>query len=297
MGFHTLIQAAELRRHLGDPHWRVVDCRFELSDVSAGERAWRQGHIPGAVFADLERDLSSHVTATSGRHPLPAADEFAATLGRLGIGNDTQVVAYDAGPGMYAARLWWMLRWLGHPQVAVLDGGYRAWCEQGADVETTPVNPPPQSFIARPRPDMQVDALQVSHALAAGQLLVDARGPARFAGATEPIDAVAGHVPGAVNVPFEQNLAADGRFLPADELRRRWLEVLDGQDPGSATCMCGSGVTACHDLLAMQHAGLPGARLYAGSWSEWIRDPARPVARDLARPSGIVRALNPPQVS
>ncbi len=274
-----LIATRTFAERLSEPGWFVADCRFELGKPEAGREAWISGHIPGAVHVDLERDLSAPVTSATGRHPLPAPDAFAVTLSRLGIGNDTKVVCYDAGPGAYAARLWWMLRWVGHDAVAVLDGGIAAWVAEGRPVETSPTTRPQARFQARPRPDQVLDSAAVAGALRRGETLVDVRGAERFAGKVEPLDAVAGHVPGAVNLPFLENLDAAGRFRAPAELAALWRSRT-GAGPGSAPiCMCGSGVTACQGLLALEAAGIPGGRLYAGSWSEWIRDPTRPVAR------------------
>lgn len=274
-----LISTEELAGRLSDPDLFVADCRFELGAPDAGRAAWSVGHIPGAVHVDLERDLSAPVTPASGRHPLPPPDAFAATLGRLGIGNATRVVCYDGGPGAFAARLWWMLRWLGHDAAAVLDGGFAAWTAEGRPVDARQAPRAPVRFEARLRPQMVLDAAGVASALARGETLVDVRGAERFAGVVEPLDAVAGHVPGAVNLPFLENLDAAGRFRAPAELAALWRSRT-GAAPGRAPiCMCGSGVTACQGLLALEAAGVPGGRLYAGSWSEWIRDPSRPVAR------------------
>jgi len=275
-----LITTSELADGLSGPAWLVADCRFELGKPEAGVAAWRAGHIPGAVHVDLERDLSVPVTPTSGRHPLPSPAAFAATLGRLGIGNDTRVACYDAGSGAFAARLWWMLRWVGHDTVAVLDGGFAAWVAEGRPVSTG--SAPARlaaTFVPRPRPGMALDVDGVLRALAEGGTLVDLRGAERFRGDVEPIDAVAGHVPGAVNLPYPDNLGPDGRFRAAGEIAELW-HARTGAAPGHAPiCMCGSGVTACQGLLALEAAGIHGGRLYGGSWSEWIRDPSRPVAR------------------
>jgi thiosulfate/3-mercaptopyruvate sulfurtransferase len=275
-----LIATVELAGLVSDPHCVVADCRFELGKPDAGRAAWQAGHIPGALYLDLERDLSAPVTADSGRHPLPTVAEFAATLSRLGIGNDSSVVCYDGGSGAFAARLWWMLRWAGHDAVAVLDGGFAAWASEGRPVSKAAAAPRPAArFTPHPRPAMACDTAEVTRALTRGELLVDVRGAERFAGSVEPIDAVAGHVPGAVNLPYVQNLDGSGRFRAAAELAELW-RTRTGAGPGRAPiCMCGSGVTACQGLLALEAAGMPGGRLYAGSWSEWIRDPARPVAR------------------
>jgi thiosulfate/3-mercaptopyruvate sulfurtransferase len=263
----------------------LLDCRFDLSEPSAGRRAYAAGHIPGARYADLNLDLSSPVTPVSGRHPLPRPDVLADFFTAAGIGDETQVVAYDDANGSFAARAWWLLRWLGKASVAVLDGGFKAWVAAGGAVEIgepppAPAGAKPPPFTVRLRPEAVLTAADVQRALEdPRRLLVDARAAERFAGAVEPLDRVAGHVPGAVNHPFTANLRGDGGFLPAGELNRRWLTRLGGTDPSDVILMCGSGVTACHNILAMTSAGLPGGKLYAGSWSEWIRDPERPVAR------------------
>jgi thiosulfate/3-mercaptopyruvate sulfurtransferase len=275
-----LIPTHELAERLAEPGWFIADCRFELGRPEAGAAAWLAGHVPGAVHVDLERDLSAPVTPVTGRHPLPTPAALAATLSRLGIGNDAHVVCYDAGSGAYAARLWWMLRWLGHEAVTVLDGGLAAWVAEGRPVATG--EPAPRravTFVPRPRPAMVVDAAGVAAALGRGETLVDVRGAERFAGLTEPLDAVAGHVPGAVNLPYLENLDATGRFRAPAELAALWGSRTGAAAGNAPVCMCGSGVTACQGLLALEAAGIPGGRLYAGSWSEWIRDPSRPVAR------------------
>ncbi len=277
-----LLSTGDLAARLSDPDWLVADCRFELGKPESGFAAWRAGHIPGAVHVDLERDLAATVTARTGRHPLPAIADFAATLSRLGVGPDTTVACYDAGSSAFAARLWWMLRWAGHDRVCVLDGGFAAWTAEGRPVSTDALSRRPTRFVAHPRPEMLCDVAAVVDALARGETLVDVRGAERFAGKVEPLDAVAGHVPGAVNLPYLENLGADGRFLAPEKLAGLWRERT-GVAPGRAPiCMCGSGVTACQGLLALESAGIAGARLYGGSWSEWIRDPARPIARGTA---------------
>jgi thiosulfate/3-mercaptopyruvate sulfurtransferase len=279
MQYSTLIDAATLAGLLGEPGIAIVDCRFDLAASSAGRDAYLISHIPGAGFADLNKDLSVPPKKDSGRHPLPGRQEFAATLGALGIGNTTQVVAYDQASGAFAARLWWMLRWLGHRSVAVLDGGFDAGLAAGYALESGPGHAPPRRFLPQgdepaPATSQEVLAATLRH----DRLIVDARAPERYSGQVEPLDTVAGHVPGAVNAPFTGNLGAAARFLPAAELRRRWQQILGDRAPQQLIAMCGSGVTACHNLLALEVAGLPGASLYAGSWSEWIRDPLRPVA-------------------
>lgn len=280
MTFTTLIRPADLMGHLDDPHYLVVDCRFDLADPAAGEAAWRDAHVPGAAYLHLDRDLSGPVSARTGRHPLPSPQAFAATLGRLGVTPATQVVAYDAGAGFFAARLWWMLRWVGHDAAAVLDGGLAAWVAAGGRLDRSTRDRAGTDFAPRLRPEMALSAAALQEELAAGRVaLLDARAPERFAGRVEPIDPVAGHVPGALNLPCGGNVAADGRFLSPVELARRFAGALGDRRGEDVVCMCGSGVTACHNLLALELAGLPGARLYPGSWSEWIRDPGRPVAR------------------
>jgi thiosulfate/3-mercaptopyruvate sulfurtransferase len=278
--YSTLIDAETLAPLVGQPDLIIVDCRFDLMNPAAGREAYLVGHIPGARYADLNRDLSAPPGPQSGRHPLPEPRTFAATLGRMGIGAGTQVIAYDEVNGSMAARLWWLLRWIGHPQVAVLDGGLAAWRARGgalADGEE-PAAVAPAPLIAQPQEAAVLSSRELVQTLGTW-LLVDARAAERYAGRAEPIDSVAGHVPGAINHPFTDNLDAAGRFLPAAELRRRWQSRLERRDAHEVVAMCGSGVTACHNLLGLELAGMSGARLYAGSWSEWIKDPERPIAR------------------
>ena len=284
MEYRTLIGVDTLRDLLGNPRLAVIDCRFDLMNPEAGRQAYLKAHIPGARYADLNRDLAAPIGPDTGRHPLPQPAAFARRLGQLGISNDSQVVAYDEANGSFAARLWWMLRWVGHRAVAVLDGGFKAWTAAGGALELGEPEPRRQSrtehFTPRIGAQAVVSTAEIERALLEpNALLVDARAWDRFAGSVEPIDPVAGHVPGAVNHPFTANLDADGRFLPAAELKVRWQERLAGRDAKNVVAMCGSGVTACHNLLSLEVAGLGGAKLYGGSWSEWIRDPRRPVAR------------------
>jgi thiosulfate/3-mercaptopyruvate sulfurtransferase len=276
--FTTLIDAKSLAG-LDRDDLVVVDCRFDLGDTAWGESSYSAAHIPGASYLHLDRDLSGPVTPASGRHPLPDPEDFAKRLGSIGVGDGCQLVACDQGNGAYAARLWWLARWIGLRDVAVLDGGLAAWRAAGLPLD--------QSIPARPIRSItpRVDALAWLGSDAIdelrskpGHLLLDARGAERFAGRNETIDPVAGHVPGARSHPFTLNLGADGRFLGRDALRRHWLTVLGSLPSSAVVAMCGSGVTACHNLLALEHAGLGGGRLYAGSWSEWIRDPRRPIA-------------------
>jgi len=281
----TLLEPAELVTHLDEPDWAVLDCRFELSDPEWGARAYAAGHIPHALYVHLDRDLSGERTPRSGRHPLPPPAALAATLGRLGIDRRVQVVAYDQASGVYAARLWWLLRWLGHHQVAVLNGGIAAWQRAGLPLSTAVGQRAPRQFVPTANAAMVVSGAEVAAAVDSGTLrqgaalLVDARSAERFAGENETLDAVGGHVPGARNHPFATNHDVQGRFLPAAEVRRAWQNTLGSVDPRRVMAMCGSGVTACDNLLALEIAGFSGARLYAGSWSEWITDPSHPVAR------------------
>lgn len=276
----ALITAAELTAHTADSNWLTVDCRFDLAKPSAGESAYRAGHLPNAVYAHLDHDLAAPVTPSTGRHPLPSPQQFAATLSAWGVNSDTQVVAYDADTGMYAARLWWMLRWVGHRKVAVLEGGFKAWVAAGLPVSQEIPRRTPSHFEAREQRDAWLDAAEVADRVQRSDWrLLDARAPERYAGQVEPIDPVAGHVPGAINHPFALNLGPDGRFAPAQDLRARFATSQSGVADDHTIAMCGSGVTACHLLLALEVAGKPGAKLYAGSWSEWIRDPSRPIAK------------------
>lgn len=283
MNWNTLVSAAELAGCLGDRRLRIFDCRFDLMRPEAGRERYLAGHLPGASFADLNGDLSSPPTATSGRHPLPAPEVFAERLRRWGIDPDSQLVAYDDNGGMFAARLWWMSRWLGHRNVAVLDGGLQHWQQLGFPVTTAVRESGTGSFVAGVRPSLAVGADTVAVAATdPAQRVLDARAAERYRGDVEPIDRIGGHVPGARNYPVGSSLGPDGCFLPPGELRARLLERLEGVAPAQAITMCGSGVTACHVLLAMERAGLAGARLYPGSWSEWSRDTSRPVAKGSA---------------
>lgn len=279
MTYTSLIDRATAAKLIAAPGVAVIDCRFDLAAPAAGRQAFLTGHIPGALYADLQLDLSAPITSTSGRHPLPAPAVFADWAGAHGIGEGSQVIAYDSGNGAFAARLWWILRWLGHRQAAVLDGGYAAWVEAGGAVQVEERPAARRNFTPRPDHAAALTSRQVVEALRdTRRLLVDARAFERYAGKAEPLDPVAGHVPGARNYPYALNLDRDGRFLPPAELRRRWLEFLGGVPPAEVIAMCGSGVTACHNLLALEAADLGGAALYPGSWSEWIADPGRPVA-------------------
>ena len=287
-GWNTLVQAEALAARLDGAdglaggaarHALVVaDCRVSLADRSAGPRLYAESHIPGAIRVELETDLSDHRKTGAGRHPWPDASDFVARLGAWGIARDTQVVAYDDGDGAFAARLWFMLRALGHERVAVLDGGWARWTQLGLPVDARVPRPAPVDYAAGGFDAVRLlDAAAVQQRLDAGDLLLDARAAPRFRGDVEPLDRVAGHVPGARNRPYADNLA-DGRFKSPEALRREFEAALEGRDPARLVAMCGSGVTACHHLLAMEHAGLRGAKLFTGSWSGWISDPSRPVA-------------------
>lgn len=273
----TLVSTDELAANLDNPDWLVVDCRFSLADATAGQRAYDEGHIPGALYVNLDRDLSTpHIPGQTGRHPLPAKADWIATIQALGIIPAIQVVLYDDAGGAVAGRLWWMLRWIGHENVALLDGGLKAWLGQGLALTTAKPS-------SRPAGNVDYGALpSLAATVTAGELdagkqcLLDARDLPRYRGDTEPLDPVAGHIPGAQCSPFAANLDADGKFLPPQALRDKFAPAVATGKP--VVCYCGSGVTAAHNVLAMKIAGLPEPVLYPGSWSEWITDPARPVA-------------------
>ena len=273
MSGSTLVSTEALSRDLG--RWRVFDCRHDLANPDLGEQQYRDSHIPGALFAHLDRDLSGVKTGRNGRHPLPERRAFVAWLGHQGLRPSDRVVCYDAGNGAMAARLWWMLRWAGHAAVAVLDGGFAGWLAEGR-----PVTRDVPRFVETKYPERATLAVAVDvEDVEKAQLLVDARAPTRFRGEHEPIDPVAGRIPGARNRFSNDNLSAAGTFKAAVELQKEFEAVLGGCAPSEAVHYCGSGVAACHNLLAMDIAGLPGGKLYAGSWSEWSADPKRPVAR------------------
>jgi len=275
-----LVAAEELAAHGGDPAWRVFDCRHDLHNLDYGRQAYAKGHIPGAQFLDLDTDLSGEKNGKNGRHPLPAATVFAARMAACGVGSESQVVAYDNEGGAFAARLWWMLRWLGHERVAVLDGGLAAWRRLKLPLATDVPAVQPAHFQLHLRPEMVVAKDFVLSRLDQSQALVlDARSPERYSGEKETVDPVGGHIPGASNRFFYDNLDDDGiYFKPADELRAEFEQLLGGRRPEHVLQQCGSGVTACHNVLAMELAGLSGSKLYAGSWSEWCADPSLPTA-------------------
>jgi thiosulfate/3-mercaptopyruvate sulfurtransferase len=267
-----LVSTDELAAHLAQ--WRVFDCRHDLMKPDLGAQQYREAHIPGALFASLDRDLSAPKTGKNGRHPLPDQDSFVAWLGRQGVRPEDQVVCYDAANGSTAARLWWMLRWVGHRAVAVLDGGLAKWLKEGRPLDAVVPQPKPSTYASK-RTAGTLDAGAVAANLK-NLFLLDARAPARYRGEQEPIDPVAGHIPGAKNRFNLDNVLPDGTFKQSDALKAEFLAVLKNQKPEDIVHYCGSGVAACHNLLAMEIAGLPGGKLYPGSWSEWLADPARP---------------------
>lgn len=280
MAFTTLISTAALASHMDDPAYAIVDCRYKLDDGQWGEREYAAAHIPGAVYADLGRDLAGPKTGTNGRHPLPDRHALSQTFSRLGITSGVQVVAYDQDNGMYASRLWWLLRWLGHDAAAVVDGGFAKWSAEARPTRGGVERRDPREFTAAPRGDMSMEVSEIASRLgSAAWQLVDARAPERYRGEKEPIDKLPGHIPGAKNHFFQWNLDESGLFRTPEELRARMKQSFGDTPPDRIVCYCGSGVTACHNLLALEHAGLKGAKLYAGSWSEWSSDPSRPVER------------------
>jgi thiosulfate/3-mercaptopyruvate sulfurtransferase len=275
---HTiLISTDTLADHL-DGSWAIVDCRYDLHNDAWGLEQYRAAHIPGAVYASISRDLSGPLTGTNGRHPLPCVEDVEATFARFGISSGTQVVVYDNDSGMYASRMWWMLRYLGHDAAAVLDGGWAKWVREQRPLTAGDETRPAGTFTAHRRKELRVLLDRVQTSLGdPSVLLVDARAPDRFEGITEPLDRVPGHIPGAINYFFRRNVADDGVMLSPEVLRQQFAEVMGDRSPGEIIMYCGSGVTACQNILAMEHAGLAGAKLYVGSWSEWSADPERPV--------------------
>lgn len=276
----TLVEIDQLAARLGDPLWMVFDCRFDLGNPEAGYNAYLAGHVPGAAYASLEHHLSGAKSGINGRHPLPEVEALVGFLRFHGVGNETQVVGYDARDGVYAARLWWLLRWLGHEHVAVLNGGLSAWQSAGLPVDTrSVVTPTVGDFTAR-----RTNTTSASLAMIEGRdeeklKIIDARAANRYRGEVEPIDPVAGHIPGALNRPYTDNLDASGRFLTPQELQKAFQPLVAGAPIEKIVHQCGSGVTACHNLLAMEIAGMHGSLLYPGSWSEWCTNPQHPVAK------------------
>ena len=279
MFINTLVTTEDLAAHLDDPNWIVFDCRFTLTDPEAGRQAYLKNHLPGARYAHLEEDMAAPIGETTGRHPLPDVRVLAKKLSGWGVGVNRQVVVYDDSYGAMAVRLWWMLRWLGHPGVALLDGGLPKWRKEQRPLTSELPQVQKVNCACLPEPCQIVHVDDVLRASITGDaLIIDARPERRFSGEFEPLDPVAGHIPGSINWSFEENLDIDGTFLPPEALRENYQALLQGRAPWQVIHSCGSGVTACHNLLAMEVAGLPGSRLYPGSWSEWIRDSARPVA-------------------
>ena len=284
MAYTTLISPETLASRLDDPSWLIADCRYNLKDEEWGHPQYVAGHIPGAVFVNLAHDLAGERTGTNGRHPLPPPEATAATFGRLGIGPGTQVVAYDQDAGPYASRLWWMLRYMGHDTVAVLDGGWVKWIREGRPVRPGEETRVPAAFTPRLRNEMRITVDEAAKRVGdPGVLFVDARSPERFDGRPDPLDNVSGHLPGARNRFYKNNLADDGTMRSADALRVDFDRVLGDRSADQVVMYCGSGITACQNLLAMEHAGLRGMKLFAGSWSEWEADPTRPVEKGPGR--------------
>ncbi len=281
MKYSTLISTEELSEQLNNPAWIVIDCRFSLADPDYGRRSYKEAHIPGAIYAHLNDDLSGpHIPNQTGRHPLPEIAMFSARLGRWGIGPDVQVVLYDDAGGAIAARLWWMLRFLSHDAVAVLNGGWRFWIAEKRPTRSRQESYPPRHFTPTPRSHMMIFAPKVDHLITEHESRIfDSRSADRYRGENETIDPVAGRIPGAISAPYQDNIGPDDLFLSREKLHERFLTLLDGLPPEQATFYCGSGVTAAHNLLALAYAGMGDARLYVGSWSEWITDPTRPVAK------------------
>jgi thiosulfate/3-mercaptopyruvate sulfurtransferase len=283
MNLPPLISAEELKTLLAQPGARVMvfDCSFDLGDPGAGARAFAEAHVPGAIYLNLDTDLSAPKTGLNGRHPLPERAAFAQRMGELGLDDDTLAVVYDRNACMYAGRPWWMLRWAGHAAVRVLDGGLQAWQAAGGAVESGAVAPRPAGrFTLRPPLVEAVDFAPLRASLGRGRrLIVDARAADRFRGENETLDPIAGHIPGAANRCFRDNMAADGRFKPAEQLRAEWSALMAGREPADLVQHCGSGVSGCNNLLALETAGFSGSLLYPGSWSEWCAQPGAPVAR------------------
>jgi thiosulfate/3-mercaptopyruvate sulfurtransferase len=277
MRFTTFISTAELSSHLDNPSWAVIDCRFDLDDPEKGEREYLDSHIPGALYAHLDRDLAAPASPALGRHPLPDTHELVNTFSQWGIDSDVQVVAYDNRGGGFAARLWWMLRYLSHEKVAVLSGGFPAWEKMGLPLRSGRETRPPRTFRANVQPHMLATAKDVLTQIGQEEmLLVDSRAPERYRGEEEPFDPIAGHIPGAQNHFWQKNLDADGHIRRRKFLHDEWEQVLSGKTPDRAIFYCGSGVTACLNLLSMAHAGFEGAKLFVGSWSQWSHNPDLP---------------------
>ncbi|TCV86693.1 sulfurtransferase [Sulfurirhabdus autotrophica] len=279
MKFLTLISPEQLANHLEDPNWVIFDCRFTLKNPESGRQSYDKSHIPGARYAHLNEDLSGKITATSGRHPLPDPLLLAKKLGQWGVNKNTQVVVYDDSFSTMAVRMWWLLKWLGHDAVALLDGGLPLWIKEGREISAVAPKILPTEFHATVNDSMWVDSVDVQQALQQHKIVIDARAEERFLAYIEPLDKIAGHIPGTINSPVEDNLDNYGKLLSADELRTQYQQLIGESPPEQVIHMCGSGVTACQNILAMEIAGLSGSKLYVGSWSEWITDPSRPVSQ------------------
>jgi thiosulfate/3-mercaptopyruvate sulfurtransferase len=277
MNYTTLISVADLAKQLGTAELVIFDCRHELTNPEFGPKAYAESHVPGARFAHVDRDLAGPLNGKNGRHPLPEASVFISWLGRMGVANGSQVVGYDHAGGTYAARLWWMLRWVGHQNVAVVDGGWQAWTGAGHPVTKDLPAPRPAKFSGKPDRSWVDAATIVKHINSREMILIDARSNDRFHGRNEIIDPVAGHIPGALNRSFKDNLNAQGFLKSPEELRAEFKSLVGDALPEKVVHQCGSGVSACHNLLAMEIAGIKGSKLYPGSWSEWIADPSRPI--------------------
>jgi thiosulfate/3-mercaptopyruvate sulfurtransferase len=278
MTYTSIVSTAELAAHLNDPDWIVLDCQHDLIQPTAGRAAYAHEHIPGALFVAMDEDLAGPKSGTNGRHPLPAVEALAALFSRLGVSTGKQVVVYDAAQNMYAGRLWWTLKWLGHEAAALLDGSLSKWKAEGRALTAAPSGPKPATFVAHPNNEMKVDAGFVAAHLTDRQI-IDARAPDRYDGSAETLDPVGGHIPGAINRFWKSNLNPDGSFKSAAVLRAEFEALLAGRAPAEVIQQCGSGVTACHNLVAMEIAGLPGSKLFPGSWSEWSADVSRPMAK------------------
>lgn len=277
--FSTLVSTEDLAAHLNDPDWIILDCRFTLSEPTLGREDWQKGHIPGAIYVHLDDDMSAAIGPDSGRHPLPDPLLLAAKLRNWGVNNDSQVVVYDDAYGSVAGRMWWLLRWLGHDKVALLDGVWQKWLREKRPTDDRQGAPEKGNFRERLNNELLINTEELLQTYQRPDtLIIDARAEIRFTGEQEPLDPVAGHIPGAINLPFDENLDLGSELLPRDELRELYQGILGTHAPDKVVMMCGSGVTACHNIIAMEYAGLHGARLYLGSWSEWIRDAQRPVA-------------------
>ena len=281
MGFQDVINVQDLKTNLNDPNWVIFDCRYSIAEPELGHQEYREGHIPGALYVSLENELTGRIIpGETGRHPLPEVDDIVEKLSAWGVNQNTQAIIYDHSSGAFAARLWWLLNWLGHDKAAIVNGGWNAWVKEVGQVEVKENIGKPGKFIPSLRDDLAVNAQFVdSIRLDPGYLLLDSRSPERFHGIEETIDPVAGHIPGAVSAPYQDNLTEDDMFLNKIELKARFQKLLGETSPENTIFYCGSGVSAIHNIIAMRMAGYEVAKLYPGSWSEWITDPSRPIGR------------------